>query len=176
MKGSRQIFFFSRHFYYHFLLWYLGFAIGNGTAVALSLWWPEVPWISGPDWQHLWVLLQRLTSDRNIVPQNPSNPNQLPRNGPNDNTVCATFSTKASPVSPGLASSPRTHTKKKNSYLRISSRHCLCVAKQAMAHILISTPVWNCFPLISHTPWLGVATVRFWKDMTASSPWTMCVR
>ena len=47
------------------------------------------------------------------------------------------------------------------SYLRISSLHCLCVAKQAMAHILISTPVWNCFPLMSHTPWLGVATVRF---------------
>lgn len=49
-------------------------------------------------------------------------------------------------------------------YFRISSLHCLCVAKQAMAHILISTPVWNCFPLMSHTPWLGVATVRFWGN------------
>lgn len=62
--------------------------------------------------------------------------------------------------------------KKKNistgSHLRISSRHCLCVAKQAMAHILISTPVWNCFPLMSHTPWLGVATVRFWNNTTIS--------
>lgn len=50
---------------------------------------------------------------------------------------------------------------RKQPYLRISSRHCLCVAKQAMAHIFISTPVWNCFPLMSQTPWLGVATVRF---------------
>lgn len=46
-------------------------------------------------------------------------------------------------------------------YFSISSLHCLCVAKQAMAHILISTPVWNCFPRMSHTPWLGVATVLF---------------
>jgi len=46
-------------------------------------------------------------------------------------------------------------------YFSISSLHCLCVAKQAIAHILISTPVWNCFPRMSHTPWLGVATVRF---------------
>lgn len=58
-------------------------------------------------------------------------------------------------------------------YFRISSLHCLCVAKQAMAHILISTPVWNCFPRMSHTPWLGVATVRFWgnKSNRHSSDW-----
>ncbi len=56
----------------------------------------------------------------------------------------------------------------KSSYFRISSRHCLCVAKQAMAHILISTPVWNCFPLMSHTPWLGVATVRFWNNIAVT--------
>lgn len=49
-------------------------------------------------------------------------------------------------------------------YFSISSRHCLCVAKQAIAHILISTPVWNCFPRMSHTPWLGVATVRFCRN------------
>lgn len=58
-------------------------------------------------------------------------------------------------------------------YFRISSLHCLCVAKQAMAHILISTPVWNCFPRMSHTPWLGVATVRFWENKSNrhSSDW-----
>ena len=49
-------------------------------------------------------------------------------------------------------------------YFNISSLHCLCVAKQAIAHILISTPVWNCFPRMSHTPWLGVATVRFYRE------------
>lgn len=58
-----------------------------------------------------------------------------------------------------------------STHLRISSRHCLCVAKQAMAHILISTPVWNCLPLMSHTPWLGVATVRFCNDTAGFICW-----
>lgn len=53
-------------------------------------------------------------------------------------------------------------------YFSISSLHCLCVAKQAIAHILISTPVWNCFPRMSHTPWLGVATVRFCGNKTTT--------
>lgn len=54
-------------------------------------------------------------------------------------------------------------------YFSISSLHCLCVAKQAIAHILISTPVWNCFPRMSQTPWLGVATVRFCRKKQQSN-------
>lgn len=54
-------------------------------------------------------------------------------------------------------------------YFSISSLHCLCVAKQAIAHILISTPVWNCFPRMSQTPWLGVATVLFCRKKKHSN-------
>ena len=39
------------------------------------------------------------------------------------------------------------------SYLRASSLHWCCNAKHAMAQSLISTLVWNCLPLMSHTPW-----------------------
>ena len=40
-------------------------------------------------------------------------------------------------------------------------------AKQAMAHTLISMPVWNCLFLMSHTPWTGVAIALFckWRDV-----------
>lgn len=48
-------------------------------------------------------------------------------------------------------------------YLSRSSVHCLCGAKQAMAHTLISIPVWNCLFLMSHTPWIGVAIALFCK-------------
>lgn len=48
-------------------------------------------------------------------------------------------------------------------YLSRSSVHCLCGAKQAMAHTLISMPVWNCLFLMSHTPWIGVAIALFCK-------------
>jgi hypothetical protein len=58
---------------------------------------------------------------------------------------------------------PQNQSNDMTPYFNISSLHCLCVAKQAIAHILISTPVWNCFPRMSHTPWLGVATVRFYR-------------
>lgn len=46
-------------------------------------------------------------------------------------------------------------------YFSRSSVHCLCGAKQAMAHTLISMPVWNCLFLMSHTPWIGVAIALF---------------
>lgn len=49
-------------------------------------------------------------------------------------------------------------------YLSRSSVHCLCGAKQAMAHTLISMPVWNCLFLMSHTPWIGVAIALFCKE------------
>lgn len=42
--------------------------------------------------------------------------------------------------------------------------HCLWGAKQAMAHTLISMPVWNCLFLMSHTPWMGVAMALFCKE------------
>lgn len=42
--------------------------------------------------------------------------------------------------------------------------HCLWGAKQAMAHTLISMPVWNCLFLMSHTPWMGVAIALFCKE------------
>jgi len=42
-----------------------------------------------------------------------------------------------------------------------SSVHCLWGAKQAMAHTLISMPVWNCLFLMSQTPWIGVAMALF---------------
>ena len=35
-----------------------------------------------------------------------------------------------------------------------------CGAKQAMAQVRISMPVWNCLPRMSQTPWLGV-TITF---------------
>lgn len=38
-----------------------------------------------------------------------------------------------------------------------SSLTVRCGAKHATAHTRISTPVKNCFPLMSHTPWLGRA-------------------
>uniref|UniRef100_A0A6B0U2U9 Putative secreted protein n=1 Tax=Ixodes ricinus TaxID=34613 RepID=A0A6B0U2U9_IXORI len=40
---------------------------------------------------------------------------------------------------------------------RASSRHVRWGAKQAMAQMRISTPVWNCLPRMSHTPWFGIA-------------------
>ena len=42
-------------------------------------------------------------------------------------------------------------------FLRASSRTVRWGAKQAMAHTRISTPVKNCLPRISHTPWFGSA-------------------
>lgn len=42
-------------------------------------------------------------------------------------------------------------------YLSASSRTVLCGAKQAIAQLRISTPVKNCLPLISQTPWFGNA-------------------
>ena len=46
-------------------------------------------------------------------------------------------------------------------YFSRSSVHCRWGAKQAMAHTLISIPVWNCLFLMSHTPWMGVAMALF---------------
>lgn len=37
-------------------------------------------------------------------------------------------------------------------------------AKQAMAHTLISMPVWNCLFRISQTPWTGVAIALFYNE------------
>lgn len=42
-------------------------------------------------------------------------------------------------------------------FLRASSLTVRCGAKQATAHTRTSTPVKNCFPRMSHTPWLGSA-------------------
>lgn len=49
-------------------------------------------------------------------------------------------------------------------YLSESSLHWCWAAKQAMAQIFISTPVWNCLPLISHTPCCGTAWNLFCRD------------
>lgn len=45
--------------------------------------------------------------------------------------------------------------------LRWTSVHWRWGAKQAMAHTLISMPVWNCLFLMSHTPCTGVAIALF---------------
>lgn len=51
--------------------------------------------------------------------------------------------------------------------MRCTSVHWRWGAKQAMAHTLISMPVWNCLFLMSHTPWTGVAIALFckWQDV-----------
>lgn len=51
-------------------------------------------------------------------------------------------------------------------YLRWTSVHWRWGAKQAMAHTLISMPVWNCLFLMSQTPCTGVAIALFckWQD------------
>lgn len=45
--------------------------------------------------------------------------------------------------------------------LRCTSVHWRWGAKHAMAHTLISMPVWNCLFLMSQTPWTGVAIALF---------------
>ena len=42
-------------------------------------------------------------------------------------------------------------------------------AKHAMAHTLISMPVWNCLFLMSQTPWTGVAIALFCKRREVQS-------
>ena len=46
-------------------------------------------------------------------------------------------------------------------YLILSSGHCLYWAKMMRAHETISIPLWNCLPLMSHTPFSGWACTRF---------------
>lgn len=50
------------------------------------------------------------------------------------------------------------------SYFRCTSVHWRWGAKQAMAHTLISMPVWNCLLRMSQTPCTGVAIALFCRQ------------
>lgn len=56
-------------------------------------------------------------------------------------------------------------------YLSASSLTVRCGAKHAIAHTLISTPVKNCFPLMSQTPWFGIACCLVCSTL---QPWNSC--
>lgn len=47
--------------------------------------------------------------------------------------------------------------------LSASSRTVRWGAKQAIAHTRISTPMKNCFPRMSHTPWFGRACKKIFR-------------